>query len=86
MAAKPLKRMGLAHPSICPYGAFKTSDGKIILLSIQNEREWKRFCADILEDSDYSAKFPDNQTSRMKNRKEVDDLVDQVVSRMRMMK
>ena len=75
------ERVGLAHPSICPYGAFKTSDGKIILLSIQNEREWKRFCADILEDSDYSAKFPDN-SSRVKNRKEVDDLVDQVIGRM----
>ena len=78
---KAPERVGLAHPSICPYGAFKTSDGKIILLSIQNEREWKRFCADILEDSDYSAKFPDN-SSRMKNRKEVDDLVDQVIGRM----
>ncbi len=75
------ERVGLAHPSICPYGAFKTSDGKIILLSIQNEREWKRFCADILEDSDYSANFPDN-SSRVKNRKEVDDLVDQVIGRM----
>ncbi len=78
---KAPERVGLAHPSICPYGAFKTSDGKIILLSIQNEREWKRFCADILEDPDYSAKFPDN-SSRMKNRKEVDDLVGKVVSSM----
>ena len=78
---KAPKRLGLAHPSICPYGAFKTADGKIILISIQNEREWKRFCTDILEDSDYSAKFPDNQT-RVKNRKEVDDFVDRVISRM----
>ncbi len=37
--SKTPERLGLAHPSICPYGAFKTSDGKIILLSIQNERE-----------------------------------------------
>ena len=78
---KAPKRLGLAHPSICPYGAFKTADGKIILISIQNEREWKRFCTEILEDSDYSAKFPDNQT-RVKNRKEVDDFVDRVISSM----
>ena len=78
---KAPKRLGLAHPSICPYGAFKTADEKIILISIQNEREWKRFCAEILEDSDYSAKFPDNQT-RVKNRKEVDDFVNQVIGRM----
>ena len=78
---KAPKRLGLAHPSICPYGAFKTADGKIILISIQNEREWERFCTDILEDSDYSAKFPDNQT-RVKNRKEVDAFVDRVISSM----
>ena len=78
---KAPRRLGLAHPSICPYGAFKTADGKIILISIQNEREWKRFCTEILEDSDYSAKFPDNQT-RVKNRKEVDDFVDRVISSM----
>ena len=78
---KAPKRLGLAHPSICPYGAFKTADGKIILISIQNEREWKRFCTDILEDSDYSAKFPDNQT-RVKNRKEVDDFVKRIISQM----
>ena len=74
------KRLGLAHPSICPYGAFKTSDGKVILLSVQNEREWKNFCTDILEDSNYFSKFPDN-TSRVKNRKEVDDLVHELIGR-----
>jgi crotonobetainyl-CoA:carnitine CoA-transferase CaiB-like acyl-CoA transferase len=37
-------RMGLAHPSICPYGAFATADGTLVLISIQNEREWKEFC------------------------------------------
>eukprot|EP00037_Helgoeca_nana_P010756 m.94820 g.94820 ORF g.94820 m.94820 type:complete len:382 (-) comp20402_c1_seq2:1046-2191(-) len=39
---------GLAHPSIAPYGAFPCSDGKQILLSIQNEREWERLCAGAL--------------------------------------
>ena len=78
---KAPERLGLAHPSICPYGAFKTSEGKIILLSIQNEREWDRFCKDILEDFSYSIKFPDN-TTRVKNRKEVDNLVEKVIGRM----
>ena len=41
-------RMGLAHPSICPYGAFATSDGALVLISIQNEREWVEFCARFL--------------------------------------
>jgi crotonobetainyl-CoA:carnitine CoA-transferase CaiB-like acyl-CoA transferase len=38
-------RLGLAHPSICPYGAFATADGALVLISIQNEREWAAFCA-----------------------------------------
>jgi crotonobetainyl-CoA:carnitine CoA-transferase CaiB-like acyl-CoA transferase len=43
-------RMGLAHPSICPYGAFATSDGSLVLISIQNEREWAEFCAVFLRE------------------------------------
>jgi crotonobetainyl-CoA:carnitine CoA-transferase CaiB-like acyl-CoA transferase len=42
------QRMGLAHPTICPYGAFDTQDGSAVLLSIQNEREWQAFCTHVL--------------------------------------
>src|SRR5690348_17062081 len=45
------ERMGLAHPSVAPYGLFATADGKEILVAIQNEREWQRFCAEILGDA-----------------------------------
>ncbi len=38
-------RVGLAHPSICPYGAFACADGALVLISIQNEREWGNLCA-----------------------------------------
>ncbi|MBU8539949.1 CaiB/BaiF CoA transferase family protein [Falsiroseomonas tokyonensis] len=41
-------RVGLAHPSICPYGAFATADGALVLISIQNEREWAALCAGFL--------------------------------------
>src|SRR5919199_2781537 len=46
------ERVGLAHPSICPYGAFETRDGALVLISIQNEREWAEFCARFLEQPD----------------------------------
>ncbi len=36
----PFKRSGLAHPTIAPYGVFKTRDGADILIAIQNDREW----------------------------------------------
>jgi itaconate CoA-transferase len=45
-------RLGLAHPSICPYGAFATTDGALVLISIQNEREWAEFCARFLDEPD----------------------------------
>src|ERR1700722_9439027 len=47
-AGNPPQRMGLAHPSIAPYGVFRSKDGKDILISIQSEREWKKLCTDVL--------------------------------------
>jgi crotonobetainyl-CoA:carnitine CoA-transferase CaiB-like acyl-CoA transferase len=49
---KAPERLGLAHPSICPYGAFATADGALVLISIQNEREWLEFCARFLDEPD----------------------------------
>ena len=41
-AGTPPQRIGLAHTSISPYGAFKSRDGVDILISIQSDREWRR--------------------------------------------
>lgn len=49
------KRMGLAHPSIAPYGVFQSQDGKGILISIQSEREWKILCAKVLGNAELAA-------------------------------
>ena len=48
---KPPARVGLRHPTIAPYGAYVCGDGKAVLISIQNEREWARLCADVLMDA-----------------------------------
>lgn len=48
-AGKPQVRMGLSHPAISPYGAFRSLDGRDILISIQSDREWKAFCTVVLE-------------------------------------
>ena len=45
---KAPKRLGLAHPSIAPYGVFTTRDGKQMLISIQSDREWAKFCTEFL--------------------------------------
>lgn len=46
------QRVGLKHPSIAPYGAFTCADGREIVISIQNEREWANFCRVVLRDED----------------------------------
>ena len=41
-------RTGANHASIAPYGPFQSGDGRDVYLGIQNEREWQRFCGDVL--------------------------------------
>ncbi|WP_353210594.1 CaiB/BaiF CoA-transferase family protein [Rhodovarius sp.] len=66
-------RIGMAHPSLCPYGAFETKDGAQILISIQNEREWADFATHFLGDAGLTtrAEFATNM-ARVANRPMVD--------------
>ena len=45
---KTISRPGLHHPTIAPYGVYPCGDGGLILLSIQNEREWQRLACEVL--------------------------------------
>ncbi|MFG1270688.1 CaiB/BaiF CoA transferase family protein [Xanthobacter versatilis] len=75
-AGKGPRRLGLAHPSIAPYGVFRTKDGKDILISIQSDREWSKFAATFLGDADLARdpRFATN-VARVENRAETDALV-----------
>ncbi|MFH7596103.1 CaiB/BaiF CoA-transferase family protein [Streptomyces racemochromogenes] len=42
-------RTGLAHAVIAPYDAYATADGDRVLLSVQNDREWRRLAREVLE-------------------------------------
>jgi crotonobetainyl-CoA:carnitine CoA-transferase CaiB-like acyl-CoA transferase len=77
------ERIGLAHPSICPYGAFSTSDGALVLIAIQNEREWAEFCARFLDEPalPQRAGFESN-VARVANRAAVDAHIGAVFARM----
>jgi len=68
--------MGLAHPSIAPYGVFRSKDGKDILISIQSEREWKKLCADVLGQPDLPGdpRFA-SMVERVRNRQLTDTTV-----------
>lgn len=53
--AAPPPRSGSSHATIYPYGPFKAGDGKIVMLAIQNEREWARFCDRVLQRPELAA-------------------------------
>ncbi|MEO7338991.1 MAG: CaiB/BaiF CoA-transferase family protein [Caldimonas sp.] len=46
--APPPPRTGAAHATIYPYGPFPTGDGGTVMLGLQNEREWAKFCELVL--------------------------------------
>jgi crotonobetainyl-CoA:carnitine CoA-transferase CaiB-like acyl-CoA transferase len=48
--APPPPRGAAAHASIYPYGPFAAGDGGTVMLGLQNEREWKLFCEQVLHD------------------------------------
>ena len=77
------KRVGLRHPSIAPYGGFTCSDGRDIVLSIQNEREWLSFCKAVLGDPGIAAdpRFCDN-SARTANRTELEAAIQAVLGRL----
>jgi crotonobetainyl-CoA:carnitine CoA-transferase CaiB-like acyl-CoA transferase len=76
---KAPERVGLKHPSIAPYGAFTCADGRDILVSIQNEREWVDFCCEVLRRPNLPAdpRFHNN-AARVANRPLVDGTVSEV--------
>jgi crotonobetainyl-CoA:carnitine CoA-transferase CaiB-like acyl-CoA transferase len=69
-------RVGLKHPSIAPYSAFASAEGQAIVIAIQNEREWKNFCAVVLEDADLATdpRF-DSNAQRVANRPALEEIV-----------
>ena len=75
------ERVGLKHPSITPYGAFTSRDGREFVLSIQNEREWVNFCDRVLQQPALatSPSFVSN-TERTRNRIELEALIQGVFS------
>ncbi|TAH52045.1 MAG: CoA transferase [Betaproteobacteria bacterium] len=46
--ASPPRRTGASHATIYPYGPFPAGDGKVVMLGLQNEREWGAFCEKVL--------------------------------------
>ena len=78
-AGKAPARAGLHHATIAPYGAYRCGDGRQVVLAIQNEREWKNFCAGVLGDPALAddVNFASNSL-RCANRPALDAVIDAV--------
>ena len=77
----PPPRSGAYHATIVPYGPFRAGDGKTVFLSIQNEREFARFCEQVLG----NAALPKDprfasSPARMRNREAMHAEIERVFS------
>ncbi|MGI9316727.1 MAG: CaiB/BaiF CoA transferase family protein [bacterium] len=76
---KAPSRAGLHHPSIAPYGGYSVKGGEIVIIAIQNEREWQRFCERVLKQPEQSksAEFCSNN-QRVSNRPALDAMINSI--------
>lgn len=74
-------RTGTAHTIIAPYDAYPTADGDLVLISVQNDREWERLVRgvlerpELLEDEELAS-----NVARVRNRERVDYIVTKVTT------
>ena len=70
-------RSGASHAAIAPYGPYPARDG-LVLFGIQNEREWERFCGEVLERPELTrdARFATNEL-RVAHHAELDAAIEQ---------
>ncbi|MDP9474775.1 MAG: CoA transferase [Actinomycetota bacterium] len=70
-------RTGASHAAITPYGPFSCGDGKTVFLGIQNEREWVRFCEQVLERPELATdpRF-DSNSKRVANGEELGEAIE----------
>lgn len=75
----PPSREGASHASIYPYGPFPAGDGKLVMLGLQNDREWKKFCEEVLAIPELvqDQRFSSNPL-RSENRNGLNEIIDKV--------
>ena len=81
--APPPPRTAASHATIYPYGPFRAGDGKLVMLGLQNEREWALFCERVLQRPELAGdeRFASN-ARRVAARAEVDAIVNETFSRL----
>lgn len=69
--------VGLQHPSMAPYGAYQSGDGHKLVIAIQNNREWAKFCKAVLQRPHMitDERFASNN-ARVAHRAALDEVID----------
>ena len=77
------RRHGASHASIVPYGPFAAGDGGFVILGVQNEREWQRFCKLVLQRPEIAedARYKGN-AQRVAHRNVLQELIEDVFCRL----
>ena len=77
------KRSGASHATIYPYGPFKAGDNKMVFMGIQNEREWVRFCENVLADDKIASDVRyNNNSNRVANKADLKATIEEVFQKM----
>ena len=79
----PPPRSGAHHAAIAPYGPFTGADGETVFLGLQNEREWVRFCDQVLQRPELAidARFKSN-AKRVEQRLALEAEIDEVFGKL----
>jgi len=77
------ERTGAFHATIYPYGPFKAGDDSVVMLGLQNEREWVAFCRHVLNRPDLAEdpRFASNSL-RTEQRFELQQIIDVAFSKL----
>lgn len=79
---EPPPRTGSSHANVYPYGSFAVGGGTSVQLGIQNEREWTRFCDEVLRDASLAtdSRFATN-TLRSEHREDLREIIEAAFAR-----
>ena len=80
-AGRETERYGLAHASIYPYRPYLCSDGAVVVIAIQHNGEWQRFCSTVLRRNDLliDERFTTN-ARRVANRRALDAEIEPILA------
>jgi crotonobetainyl-CoA:carnitine CoA-transferase CaiB-like acyl-CoA transferase len=75
-AGQVAERTGLNHGSIAPYGPYAAGDGQPIMISVQNDDEWVRFCTTVLQSPEIARhRLLSTNPDRVRHRETLDEFI-----------